>query len=92
MSTNGGHAPRRLTLTLVTRRYCHLCEQMESALAPLAAEFGIDLEVFDVDADAALESRYDELVPVLLHDDRELCHYFLAEAEVRAYLQRACAA
>ena len=40
----------------------------------------------DVDADPALEAKYDELVPVLLHGDTELCHYFLDEAKVREYL------
>ncbi|WP_291992747.1 glutaredoxin family protein [Candidatus Accumulibacter sp. ACC003] len=74
------------TLTLVSRRYCHLCQDMELALAALAADLGVAVEVLDVDADAALEARYDELVPVLLHDGRELCHYFLDVAKVRDYL------
>ncbi|HCZ16873.1 MAG TPA: glutaredoxin family protein [Accumulibacter sp.] len=73
-------------LTLLSRRYCHLCHDMERALARLSAELGIEVEVVDVDADAALESRYDELVPVLLHNGRELCHYFLDVAKVRDYL------
>ncbi len=73
-------------LTLVSRDYCHLCHDMEVAVAPLAAEFGVGLAVVDVDADPALEAKYDELVPVLLHGDTELCHYFLDEAKVREYL------
>ena len=59
---------------------------MEVALAPLASEFGIGVDVVDVDADPALEALYDELVPVLLHDGQELCHYFLDVAKVRDYL------
>ncbi|MCM8594447.1 glutaredoxin family protein [Accumulibacter sp.] len=73
-------------LTLVSRRYCHLCTQMETALAPLAEEFGVGVEVLDVDADPALEARYDERVPVLLHAGVELCHYFLDIPRVRDYL------
>lgn len=73
-------------LTLLSRSYCHLCHDMEVALAPLAAEFGFGLRVVDVDADPALEAKYDELVPVLLHDDMELCHYFLDAPKVREYL------
>ena len=73
-------------LTLMSRSYCHLCHDMEVAVAPLAAEFGVGLAVVDVDADPALEAKYDELVPVLLHGDTELCHYFLDEAKVREYL------
>lgn len=73
-------------LILISRGYCHLCHDMEVAVLPLVSEFGVSLRVLDVDADPALEARYDELVPVLLHDDTELCHYFLDEAKVREYL------
>ena len=73
-------------LTLMSRTYCHLCHDMEVALAPLAAEFGIDVEVLDVDAHPELEALYDELVPVLLHEGNELCQYFLDTAKVRDYL------
>jgi glutaredoxin len=74
------------TLTLVSRHYCHLCSEMEKALQPLLAEFGVDLEVLDVDADPALEALYDEVVPVLLHAGTVLCHYFLEVSKVRDYL------
>lgn len=75
-----------IELTLMSRGYCHLCHDMEVALAPLAAEFGAAVVVVDVDADPDLEAKYDELVPVLLHGDTELCHYFLDEAKTREYL------
>ncbi len=73
-------------LTLISRTYCHLCHDMEAALVPLAAEFGASVTVLDVDADPTLEARYDELVPVLLHGEEELCHYILDEAKTREYL------
>lgn len=73
-------------LTLISRSYCHLCHDMEVALAPLLAEFGAVLKVVDVDADPLLEAWYDELVPVLLHADTELCHYFLDVPKTREYL------
>ncbi|MBU3697123.1 glutaredoxin family protein [Dechloromonas sp.] len=75
-----------IELTLISRSYCHLCHDMEVALAPLANEFGVMVTVVDVDADPALDARYDELVPVLLHGETELCHYFLDEAKTREYL------
>ncbi len=75
-----------IELTLMSRGYCHLCHDMEAALAPLAEEFGAEVIVVDVDADPDLEAKYDELVPVLLHGDTELCHYFLDEAKTREYL------
>lgn len=73
-------------LTLLSRRYCHLCHDMEVALAPLTAEFGATVTVLDVDSDPLLEATYGELVPVLLHGKRELCHYFLDEPKTREYL------
>ena len=75
-----------LTLTLVSRTYCHLCHEMELALRPLAEEFSAEIDVLDVDGDPELVALYDERVPVLLHEDKELCHYFLEVAKVREYL------
>lgn len=81
-------ATNKLQLTLLSRTYCHLCHDMEAALVPLTDEFGVDVTVLDVDADDALEARWGELVPVLLHEDLELCHYFLDTAKVRDYLSQ----
>jgi thiol-disulfide isomerase/thioredoxin len=73
-------------LVLYGRAWCHLCEEMRVALEPLAAAAGARLDVIDVDSDPALQARYDELVPVLVCDGIELCHYLLDEARVRATL------
>ena len=72
-------------LTVLSREWCHLCHELVDALAPVAAELGWTVEVVDVDQQPALEARWDELVPVVLHGDKELCHYHLDEAAVRAY-------
>ena len=81
-----------IKLSLVSRSYCHLCHEMELALRALLAEdtvaLGVELEVLDVDADAQLEARYDQLVPVLLHGTTELCHYTLDVRKVRDYLKQ----
>jgi hypothetical protein len=78
------------TLTLLVRAYCHLCDDMRDALAPLVSGRGVTVVELDVDADAALEARYGDLVPVLLLGDaesgRELCHYHLDAGAVRAAL------
>jgi len=76
----------RARLTLYGRAYCHLCHDMLAALEYLRGEFFFELDVVDVDADPALEQKYNELVPVLAIDGEELCHYFLDEAKVREYL------
>jgi len=80
-----------IRFTLYSRSWCHLCEDMLAALRTLEQPGqAFDVEVIDVDADPALEARFNELVPVLYGDlaEPELCHYFLDEAAVRAYVER----
>ena len=75
--------------TLYSRSYCHLCEDMLTALQALApAGQAFEVDVIDVDADPALVERFDELVPVLFGrlDEPELCHYFFDEAAARRFL------
>jgi len=77
-------------LTLLIRAYCHLCDDMRIAVAPLAARFGASVVELDVDADAVLEERYGERIPVLFLgsplDGVELCHYTLDSAAVHRSL------
>ena len=77
-------------MRLFSRDYCHLCHDMLAALESLRSGKGVphfDIQVVDVDADPALEAKYNELVPVLVDGEgRELCHYFLDAAKVREYL------
>ncbi|MFT4504975.1 glutaredoxin family protein [Caballeronia sp. 15711] len=70
-------------LKLYGRAWCHLCEDLRAGLEPIAAEFGVAIEWIDIDTDPALEALYDELVPVLMFDGVELCHYRLDELRVR---------
>jgi Glutaredoxin-like domain (DUF836) len=76
----------RLTLTLLTRSCCHLCEEMLEAVRPLAAARGVAIAVIDVDGDPALEATYGDRVPVLFAGEPgggiELCHFRLDRARV----------
>ena len=75
-------------LTLISRSYCHLCHEMEQGVRTLAEELGFELKVLDVDADPELIARYNDRVPVLLHEGLELSQYFLDNAKVRDYLSK----
>ena len=79
-------AIERRRLTLLVRAYCHLCDDMRDALAPLAARFGWVVDEIDIDADAALEKQWSESVPVLLVGKRELCRHRIDAAAVTAFL------
>lgn len=83
-----------IRFTLYLRSYCHLCEDMFAALEAMSLSQAYVIDVIDVDADEALVARYDELVPVLTasrHGEpaRQLCHYFLDEAAVQAFVAEA---
>jgi thiol-disulfide isomerase/thioredoxin len=75
-------------LVLYSRAWCHLCDDMRAAVEALRQDFAFNVDVIDVDCDPGLTAKYDELVPVLEADGRELCHYHLDEAKVREYLSR----
>ncbi len=78
-----------MTLTLLVRAYCHLCDEMGAALAPFVASRKVTVELIDVDADPTLEARWGDKVPVLLSGEEELCHYRLDAAAVSRWLERA---
>ena len=61
---------------------------MIAALERLQSVQPFALDVVDVDSNPALEARYGELVPVLMADGRELCHYHLDLAKVNEYLSK----
>ena len=73
---------------LLSREWCHLCQVMLDALEPIAREYGWVVRVVDVDLDPELEARWNELVPVLLSGDSELCHHRLDAEAVHAHCQR----
>ena len=77
-----------MLLTVYGREYCHLCHDMVAALEALQPIHGFRLEVVDVDEDEGLEARYGELVPVLVADGKQLCHYHLDTAALEAFLAR----
>lgn len=75
-----------MTLTLYFREYCSLCHAMLAQLAPWRERYGFDVDVVDVDADPELEARYNELVPVLMLGEEEICHWHLDEARLQQCL------
>ena len=73
-------------LVLYGREGCHLCEDMAAALDEFKASLQFDYVVVDVDSGASLAERYGLLVPVLVRDGREICHYFLDKVALEAGL------
>lgn len=55
-----------MTVVLITRQGCHLCDEALAALRSL----GVEPELHDVDANDLLHQQYDFRVPVVLVDGR----------------------
>ena len=77
-----------MRLTLLTRSYCHLCDEMLDALVPLAGTTPVDVLDVDAPVHAALEAAFGDAVPVLFAGapaaGNELCRYRLDVAGVVA--------
>jgi Glutaredoxin-like domain (DUF836) len=78
-------------LTVLSRNYCHLCDDLIAVLRSYLDEAGGDvavLDVIDIDAYPALEAVWGDKVPVLLAGEapqQEICHYFFDRARLEAY-------
>ena len=73
-------------LILYGRDECHLCHDMMDQLRSIQDEYGFRLEIIDIEKHADLLGKYGELVPVLVYDTQEICHYFLDLERLRAVL------
>lgn len=71
-------------LTLYVRNGCHLCDDMKAELRPFRDELGFILNEVEVGWDGELAERYGQLLPVLVKDGVEVCHYFLDPERLRA--------
>lgn len=78
-----------MQLILYVRRDCHLCADMHRDLLALETRWPISVDLVDIDSDADLAARYGHKVPVLVGGNEEICHHFLDEPQLDAYLSRA---
>ena len=75
-------------LTVYGREECHLCQDMIAALRKMQTDVSFTLDIIDVDNDSDLQARYGTLVPVLMADGEEICHYHLDMAALEKVLGR----
>ena len=75
-------------LTLITRDDCCLCNEMKAIVAEVAAEWGAELQLRDVDADQTLLARFSDEVPVLLVNGRKAFKYRLTAVALRRRIAR----
>ena len=71
-----------MTLTLLSKPGCHLCEDVRSSLEELQSDHHFALEEIDITTDAALFARYRYDIPVVLRDGREVARGRLSDREL----------
>jgi thioredoxin reductase (NADPH) len=80
-----------MTLTVLSRTYCHLCDDMIAALETCLASNAASaarIEIIDIDQHPDLEAAWGDKVPVLLADGSEICRYFFDAAKLIAKLNQ----
>ncbi|WP_109473415.1 glutaredoxin family protein [Ornithinimicrobium cavernae] len=75
-------------ITLVDRVGCHLCDVAAGVVERVAERTGTAWERVDVDSSPELVEQYDELVPVVLVDGRQIAHWSVTEETLARALRR----
>ena len=76
----------RRTVTVYTRRGCHLCDDAIAIVRRVAAGRA-DVDLVDIDADPALYERYTVRVPVVAVDGVEIADYQIAADQLESALR-----
>ena len=75
-------------IVIYTRRECGLCHEAAEAIAPIARQRGLAVELVDVDRDAELVRLYGNEVPVIFVNGRKAFKYRVDLAKLEALLER----
>jgi glutaredoxin len=84
----GARAAAAPCFQLVTRRGCHLCDDMARFLDAALSRRGMEYETVDVDHDPALRERFGDVVPVLLRDGVPVAKVRLDARRLERILER----
>ena len=72
-------------IRVYSRRGCHLCEVLIEDLLPLIRSH-LELEVLDIDTDAAWSENYGEPIPVVEYEGRTICQFTLDSDAIRSII------
>jgi len=77
-----------IALTVLSRSYCHLCDDMIAALEEFRGRFSLamNVDVIDIDGRPDLEARWGDKVPVLLAGETEIFHYFFDQDRLQKHI------
>lgn len=77
-------------ISLLTRVGCAMCERAARELEPIAAEFGAELELIDVDCapHTDLRAEFGDRLPVVLLGGEEHSYWEVDSPRLRSDLER----
>jgi len=71
-----------MTVTLYTRRGCHLCDDARHEIESAGRRAIFEYQEIDIDNDARLRELYNEEVPVIAIDGKKAFKYRVTAAEL----------
>ncbi|MGW4382658.1 glutaredoxin family protein [Kitasatospora sp. NPDC004531] len=78
--------PADITVTLIGKPGCHLCEDARAVILKVVGELGTGFEEKDILQDPALYEQYAEQIPVTLIDGRQHDFWRVDEQRLRKAL------
>ena len=76
------------TITIYSRRGCHLCDDAENILESLREELKFEIDVINIDEDAELIKLYSDQVPVIHIDGIHHDFYKVDPLRFRSSLEK----
>ena len=79
-------APAAVTITLLSRPGCHLCDEARTVIARVAADLGVPWEERDITQSERDLQEYWEMIPVTLINGVQHDFWHVSEQRLRAAL------
>lgn len=76
-----------MTVTLIGKPGCHLCDEARAVVVSVCAEVGASWEERSILDDEGLAEQHWERIPVVLVDGREVAFWHVTAAQLRAALR-----
>ena len=78
-----------LILTVYSRAYCHLCDEMKALVhRTIANQSDVSLDEIDISTDPDLVERYGLEIPVLMIDGKKVAKYRVSEEDLTRMIRR----
>ena len=75
-----------IEFVVYTRHGCHLCEDLLQQLYELQQTHNFNINEVDVDSNPRLIEQYGSQVPVVICENRQICHYYLDQPAIMQLL------